>query len=97
MPLDDLKKLADALLGLYERAWEENAALRLIIESVTMPDGTKGIPGYEEKIEEWLANAEVREVTRQKFAPLSARIQLVQKESEVLELLRQLPPTGSVQ
>lgn len=97
MPIDDLKDLVTRLLKEYERTWQENAVLRAIIESVTMPDGTKGIPNYEEKLAKCLEQPEIQKVTRLKFAELYAKIRLVQIDSELLELLRELPPTGSVQ
>ena len=94
MALDDLKNLLYGLLREQERLWEENVALRMIVEGVTMHDGTKGIPGYQAKIDEWLTDPQVREVTRQKFAPLYEKIEHVRLESELQELLRQLQPTG---
>ena len=95
--LDYLKQLAIALLQKYEQTLMENACLRAIIETESMPDGTKGISDYREKLEKMLAGPELRKIVDDKFAPLYAKIERAQQESEVLELLRQLPTTGKVQ
>jgi hypothetical protein len=44
MTFDEIKRLAAFLLQNYETVWQENAALRTILETYPMPDGTTGIP-----------------------------------------------------
>jgi len=98
MPLDEFKSLLSALLKEHERLWGENAILRYVIESVTRLDGTKGIPDLQAKLDELLASPRIQEIVRRKFEPLYLKLQQVQMESELLELLRQLPPTtGKIQ
>jgi hypothetical protein len=43
MHFDQIKQLALALLHQYKHAWQENEALRTILETYPMPDGTRGI------------------------------------------------------
>jgi hypothetical protein len=96
MTFDEIKKLATLLLHNYETAWQENSALRAIIKAHTMPDGTKGIPRWEETLAEFLSDPDAKARVHPGFAPLYARIAASQDQSEVLELLRRLPPVGGV-
>lgn len=95
MTFDDLKTIATFFLQNYEAAWAENTALRLLLESYPMPDGKKGIPHWEEIVKDWIEWG--RSHAHDRFAPLYERIQSAQQESDVLELLRKVPPVGSVQ
>lgn len=97
MPLTELKKLAIFLLRQYQRAWQENAALRSMLACVPMNNGTKGIPGWEEILKRHLADEEANAIAKKRFAPLYERIEQAHLESELLELLQKLPPTGGVQ
>jgi hypothetical protein len=97
MRFDDLKQLAALLLKNYERAWYENAALRVILETYPMPDGTKGIPDWKRLLDSWLSTQTTQGQADPRFAELTAQIEQSQRESEVLELLLRLPTTGQVQ
>jgi hypothetical protein len=96
MTFDEIKKLAKLLLHNYETAWQESAALRAIIQAHSMPDGTKGIPRWEETLAEFLSDPDAKARTHAVFAPLYARIAASRAQSEVLELLRRFPPVGGV-
>lgn len=95
MTFGEIKQLALSLLQNYEVAWQENAALRLILETYPMPDGSKGIPQWKEIAKDWVEHG--RSVARSRFSPLYERIQNAQQESDLLELLRKVPPVGGVQ
>ena len=95
MNFDQLKQLALSLLQ-HERAWQENEALRTILEAYGMPDGTRGIPRWRETLSDWLSHDEAKDRAHERFAPLFESIAAAQEESEVLELLRRFPPAGGV-
>jgi hypothetical protein len=97
MPLDELKKLANFFLKQYQRAWQENAALRSLLACVPMSGGSKGVPGWEQILERHLADEEANAIANKRFAPFYERIEQAHLESDLLELLRKLPPTGGVQ
>ena len=97
MTFDEIKRLAAFLLQNYETAWQENAALRTILETYPMPDGTTGIPEWQETLAGWLSDDEAKSRAHARFAPLFAQIAASLDESEVLELLRRFPPVGGVQ
>lgn len=95
MEFDEIKRLALLLLNNYETAWQENAALRLILETYPMPDGSKGIPRWEEIVKDWIEHG--RSLAHDRFVPLYERIQSARQESDLLELLRKVPPMGGIQ
>lgn len=97
MQFYEVKKLALALLRTYEKAWQENWALRIFLDNYTMPDGTKGVPGWRDVVSSWTSDPEGQAFVRTKFAALYERVQSAQQDSDLLELLRKVPPTGSVQ
>jgi hypothetical protein len=96
MNFDQLQQVALSLLRQYEHAWQENEALRTILETYRMPDGTRGIPQWREALVEWLSHDEAKARAHEKFAPLFGKITAAQEESEVLDLLRHLPPRGEM-
>lgn len=96
MTFDEVKSLAIFLLKQYETAWQENEALETILKNYPMPDGTKGIPGWEEVRDFWVKDTEARSVAQKKFAALYDQILSARQESDLLELLRKLPPSGMV-
>lgn len=95
MNFDDLKRLAISLLQNYETAWQENAALKTLLQNYPMPDGSKGVPLWQEIFEDWLEQGRSR--AHERFAPLFEQIQSARQESDLLELLRKVPPTGRIQ
>ena len=101
MQFDEVKKLAIFLLQNYETAWQENAALHVLLENYPMPDGSKGVPRWKEIVDAWTSDGEGQARAHERFAPLYERIQSARQESEVSELLaeilRRLPKTGLVQ
>jgi hypothetical protein len=97
MTFEQVKRLAIGLLKNYETAWKENAALKAMLRSVPMVDGTKGIPEWEQNLERYLANEEANKSVHEKFAPIYDRIERTQQDSDLLELLRKVPPVGGVQ
>ena len=86
MTFDEIKQLAIILLQNYETAWQENTALRLILQTYPMPDGSKGIPQWKEITKDWIEHGQ--SVARSKFSPLYERIHNARQESDLLELLR---------
>ena len=94
MDFDDLKNLAISLLQNYETAWQQNAALRLLLETYPRPDGSKGIPQWEEITKDWVEQGQSR--AHERFAPLYERIQRAQQESDLQVLLRKVPPVGGI-
>ena len=97
MALDDLKKFTIFLLRQYQIAWQENTALRSMLASVPMDDGTKGIPQWEQILAEYLSEEQAIKLVAERFAPLYAGIERLQQESEFAELLRKVPPVGGIQ
>jgi hypothetical protein len=97
MHFDEVKKLALLLLKNYETAWQENAALETILKNYPMPDGTKGIPGWQELRDSWVNDPEGRSLAHKRFAALYDQIESARQESDLLELLRKAPPLGGVQ
>jgi hypothetical protein len=96
MNFDQIRQLALALLQQYEHAWQENEALRTILETYPMPDGTRGIPQWRETLADWLSHDEAKVRAHARFAPLFESIAAAQEEAEVLELLRKFPPVGGL-
>jgi hypothetical protein len=92
MNFDDLKRLALWILANYETAWSENAALRVILDTYPMPDGSKGIPRWQEFRDEWLAQGQSQVSSR--FEQLRREIASAQDDSELVALLRKIPATG---
>jgi hypothetical protein len=97
MTFDDLKKLTISLLENYETAWQQNAALETILENYPMPDGTKGIPQWQELRDFWMNDPECRSRAHERFAALYDQIRSAPQESDLRELLRKVPPMGGVQ
>jgi hypothetical protein len=97
MTFDDLKKLTISLLENYETAWQQNAALETILETYPMPDGTKGIPDWQKIRDSLLKDPEGRSRAHDRFAPLYERIRSAPQESDLVELLRKVPPMGGIQ
>ena len=62
-----------------------------------MADGTKGIPDFEQMLERFLANEQVNTRVRERFRPIYDQIENAQQDSDLLELLRRVPPVGGVQ
>jgi hypothetical protein len=85
------------LLQNYETAWQENAALHTFLNNYPMPDGSKGITGWQEVVQSWVKDPEGQAVARAKFAALYDQIRSAQQESDLLELLRKVPPAGGIQ
>lgn len=81
MTFEDAKRIAIFLLKNYETAWKENAALRSMLRSVPMVDGTKGIPAWEQTLERHLSNEQVNEIARKRFAPIYDLIEHAQQDS----------------
>jgi|SRR5215475_3472426 len=96
MTFDEIKKLALSLLQNYENAWSRNAALEAMLDSVPMVDGTKGIPEWRKILEKNVAHPEAVRNIRAKFQPLYDKIQHAQQDSDLLELLKRVPPVGGV-
>jgi hypothetical protein len=96
MEIVELKELALFILSNYETAWSENAALHVILDAYPMPDGSKGIPGWREIRNDWMADSEAKSRVAERFSQLRERIRESLLESEVLELLRRFPPAGGV-
>jgi hypothetical protein len=97
MTFDEIKTLAIFLLKQYETAWQENAALHTILTNYPMPDGTRGIPGWQDVLQSWLADAEGQSRAHERFAVLYDQIRSARQESDLLELLRKAPPVGGIQ
>jgi hypothetical protein len=97
MTFDQVKRLAIGLLKNYEAAWKENSALHSLLRSVPMSDGTKGIPNYEQMLERYLANEQVNTTVHRRFDPMYDQIENAQQDSDLLELLRKVPPVGGIQ
>lgn len=97
MALNDLKKFAVFILRRYQAAWQENIALRAILKSVPMTDGSVGIPGWELALAMHLSDKEALRAANASFAPLYEKIQLLQRESDLGKLLKEVPPVGGIQ
>ena len=97
MTFDEIKKLAILLLKNYETAWQENAALHTFLNNCPMPDGSRGIAGWQEVVQSWLADPEGQARAHARFVALYEQIQSAQQESDLIELLRKFPPAGGVQ
>jgi hypothetical protein len=97
MTFDELKKFTISLLENYEIAWQANTALEVILQTYPMPDGTKGIPDWQELRDSWLNDPECQSRAHDRFAALYERIRSAPQESDLVKLLRTIPPTGGIQ
>ena len=97
MTFEGLKKLATDFLLNYKEAWRRNTALETLLKNYPMPDGTKGIPRWKEITDYWLSDTAARSVADERFAPFFHQITSAQQESDLLDLLRKVPPVGGIQ
>jgi len=97
MTFNDAKRIAIFLLQNYEAAWKENLSLRALLATVPMSDGTKGIPEWEKRAKQLVESAKTQDLAHARFSPLYRLVEKAQQDSDLLELLRKVPPAGGIQ
>jgi hypothetical protein len=97
MSEEELKKLAFKLLECYQIAWCENAALHTILENYPMPDGTRGIPGWQDLLKDWTSDPEGATRVSERFSQLLRQVLSGHQDWETLLLLEKLPQSGKLQ
>jgi len=77
MSITQFKILVVFFLVQHKSAWKENGALRSMLASVPMSDGTKGIPQREQTLAEYLADKEMEAAAQQRFAPMANLLEVL--------------------
>lgn len=94
---DEAKHLILKLIDNYEYAWLENAALRAVAKTVKLADDSVGIPDLEKQVAALVNHPGSQIPLRSTFAQLRNQVSSGNRDIDLEQILRKLPPAGGVQ